>query len=112
MSSLPFARLQVAVLSRRGRWLMCFRGKRAHFADRRSAVGEAIDQASQCSKNGTPTDVVFVDENLKREVIWTYGVDRVPGGPGSGKHSSVAPRGKPGKSRARPPMAEQSHRSD
>src|SRR4030088_448032 len=111
MSSLPFARLQVAVLSRRGRWLICFRGKRAQFADRRSAVREAIDQAYQCSKNGTPTDVVFVAENLKREVIWTYGVDPDPGGRGSGKNYSVAPRGNPVKW-VRPSMAQQLHRSD
>ena len=86
MSSLPFARLQVSVLSRRGKWLISFRGKRAQFADRASAFREAIDQAYQCSKNGSPTDVIYVNEGLKRQAIWTYGIDPEPAGVGSGKH--------------------------
>ena len=85
MSSLSFARLQVAVLAHRGRWFINFRGKRAEFADRASAIREAINQADQCSKNGTPTDVVFVNDGLKQKVIWTYGVDAAPAGIRSGK---------------------------
>ena len=79
MSSLPSARLQVLVLTHRGRWFINFRGKRAKFADRASAIREAIDEAYQCSKNGTPTDVLFVDHHgLKQNAIWTCGVDPAP----------------------------------
>jgi hypothetical protein len=71
-------RVQLPVLSHRGRWLICFRGKRAEFVDRESALREAIEQAFQCSKNGSPTEVICVDDNLTTEVVWTYGVDPDP----------------------------------
>jgi hypothetical protein len=71
-------RVQLPVLSHRGRWLICFRGKRAEFIDRESALREAIEQAFQCSKNGSPTEVICVDDNLTTEVVWTYGVDPDP----------------------------------
>ena len=71
-------RVQLPVLSHRGRWLICFRGKRAEFVDRDSALREAIEQAFQCSKNGSPTEVICVDHNLTTEVVWTYGVDPDP----------------------------------
>jgi hypothetical protein len=71
-------RVQLPVLSHRGRWLICFRGKRAEFVDRESALREAIEQAFQCSKNGSPTEVICVDDNLTTEVVWTYGVDPNP----------------------------------
>ena len=71
-------RVQLPVLSHRGRWLICFRGKRAEFIDRASALREAIEQAYQCSKNGSPTEVISVDDNLNSEVVWTYGIDPDP----------------------------------
>ena len=71
-------RVQLPVLSHRGRWLISFRGKRAEFIDRESALREAVEQAFQCSKNGSPTDVICVDDNLTTEVVWTYGVDPDP----------------------------------
>ena len=71
-------RVQLPVLSHRGRWLICFRGKRAEFVDRASALREAVEQAYQCSKNGSPTEVICVDDNLNSEVVWTYGIDPDP----------------------------------
>ena len=71
-------RVQLPVLSHRGRWLICFRGKRAEFIDRASALREAIEQAYQCSKNGSPTEGICVDDNLNSEVVWTYGIDPDP----------------------------------
>jgi hypothetical protein len=71
-------RVQLPVLSHRGRWLICFRGKRAEFIDRASALREAVEQAYQCSKNGSPTEVICVDDNLNSEVVWTYGIDPDP----------------------------------
>jgi hypothetical protein len=71
-------RVQLPVLSHRGRWFICFRGKRAEFIDRASALREAIEQAYQCSKNGSPTEVICVDDNLNSEVVWTYGIDPDP----------------------------------
>jgi hypothetical protein len=71
-------RVQLPVLSHRGRWLICFQGKRAEFIDRASALREAVEQAYQCSKNGSPTEVICVDDNLNSEVVWTYGVDPDP----------------------------------
>src|ERR1700676_3126105 len=79
-------RAQLPVLSHHGRWLICFRGKRAEFVDRASALREAIEQAFQYSKNGTPTEVICVDDRLNHEVVWTYGVDPDP--PGAGRHES------------------------
>jgi hypothetical protein len=76
-------RAQLPVLSHRGRWLICFRGKRVEFVDRASALREAIEQAYQYSKNGTPTEVICLDDGLNHEVIWTYGVDPDP--PGAGR---------------------------
>ena len=74
MSSLPSARLQVLVLTHRGRWFINFRGKRAKFADRASAIREAIDEAYQCSKNGTPTDVLFVDPMASNKMLFGLAV--------------------------------------
>jgi|SRR3954470_2914202 hypothetical protein len=71
-------RVQLPVLSHRGRWFICFRGKRAEFIDRASALREAVEQAYQCSKNGSPTEVICIDHNLNSDVVWTYGVDPDP----------------------------------
>jgi hypothetical protein len=71
-------RVQLPVLSHRGRWFICFRGKRAEFIDRASALREAVEQAYQCSKNGSPTEVICIDDNLNSEVVWTYGIDPDP----------------------------------
>src|SRR5437016_681710 len=65
---------QLPLFSQNGRWLMRFRGKRVEFVDRRSALREAILEAFQHSKNGTPTQVVCIDEQLAMEIVWTYGV--------------------------------------
>ena len=80
-------RVQLPVLSHRGRWLICFRGKRAEFIDRASALREAIEQAHQCSKNGSPTEVICVDDNLNSEVVWTYGTDPDP--PAAARHEAA-----------------------
>ena len=80
-------RVQLPVLSHRGRWLICFRGKRAEFVDRASALREAIEQAYQCSKNGSPTEVISVDDNLNSEVVWTYGTDPDP--PAAARHEAA-----------------------
>jgi hypothetical protein len=80
-------RVQLPVLSHRGRWLICFRGKRAEFIDRASALREAIEQAYQCSKNGSPTEVICVDDNLNSEVVWTYGIDPDP--PAAARHEAA-----------------------
>jgi len=80
-------RVQLPVLSHRGRWLICFRGKRAEFIDRASALREAIEQAYQCSKNGSPTEVICVDDNLNSEVVWTYGTDADP--PAAARHEAA-----------------------
>jgi hypothetical protein len=89
-------RAQLPVLSHHGRWLICFRGKRAEFVDRASALREAVEQAFQYSKNGTPTEVICVDDSLNHEVIWTYGIDPDP--PGAGRREAGernrAPRAK------------------
>jgi hypothetical protein len=69
---------QLPVLSQNGRWAMRFRGKRAEFADRRSALRAAILEAFENSRNGTPTQVVCVDDHLSVEIAWTYGVDPDP----------------------------------
>jgi hypothetical protein len=81
-------RVQLPVLSHRGRWLICFRGKRAEFVDRASALREAVEQAFQCSKNGSPTEVICVDDDLNSEVVWTYGIDPDP----PAAHEPAAPR--------------------
>lgn len=57
---------------------MRFRGKRVEFVDRQSAVREAILEAFEHSRNGTPTQVVCIDEQLTFEIVWTYGVDPDP----------------------------------
>ena len=69
---------QLPVLNQNGRWLMRFRGKRVEFVDRESAVREAIKEAFDNSKNGTPTQVVCIDDQLAIEIVWTYGVDPDP----------------------------------
>ena len=68
------------LLNQNGRWLMRFRGKRVEFADRRSALREAIRAAFEHSRNGTPTQVVCIDDQLAIEIVWTYGVDPDPPG--------------------------------
>jgi hypothetical protein len=70
--------VQLPVLNQSGRWLMRFRGKRVEFVDRRSALREAILEAFEHSRNGTPTQVVCIDEQLAIEIVWTYGVDPEP----------------------------------
>jgi hypothetical protein len=69
---------QLPLLNEDGRWLMRFRGKRVEFVDRQSALREAILEAYEHSKNGTPTQVVCIDEQLAVEIAWTYGVDPDP----------------------------------
>jgi len=70
--------LQLPLLNQNGRWLMRFRGKRVEFVDRRSALREAIIEAFEHSRNGTPTQVVCIDDHLNIEIVWTYGVDPDP----------------------------------
>ena len=70
--------LPLPVLNQNGRWLLRFRGKRVEFVDRPSAVREAILEAFEHSRNGTPTQVVCIDEDLAIEIVWTYGVDPDP----------------------------------
>jgi len=70
--------LQLPVLSQNGRWLLRFRGKRVEFVDRPSALREAILEAFEHSRNGTPTQVVCIDDHLAIEIVWTYGVDPDP----------------------------------
>src|SRR5215470_19849405 len=69
---------QLPLLNQNGRWLMRFRGKRVEFVDLESALREAIVEAYEHSKNGTPTQVVCIDEQLAIEIVWTYGVDPDP----------------------------------
>lgn len=69
---------QLPLLSQNGRWLMRFRGKRAEFADRDAALRAAILEAFDHSRNGTPTQVVCIDDQLTIEIMWTYGVDPDP----------------------------------
>jgi hypothetical protein len=69
---------QLPLLNQNGRWLMRFRGKRVEFVDRRSALRQAIREAFEHSRNGTPTQVVCIDEHLAIEIAWTYGVDPDP----------------------------------
>jgi hypothetical protein len=69
---------QLPLLCQNGRWHMRFRGKRADFVDRRSALRAAILEAFENSKNGTPTQVICVDDHLSIEIVWTYGVDPDP----------------------------------
>ena len=71
---------QLPLFSQSGYWLMRFRGKRVEFVDRRSAVRAAIREAFEHSKNGTPTQVVCIDDHLGIEIVWTYGVDPDPPG--------------------------------
>jgi hypothetical protein len=69
---------QLPLLSRNGRWHMRFRGKRVEFVDRPSALRAAILEAFEHSKNGTPTQVVCIEDHLAIEIVWTYGVDPDP----------------------------------
>ena len=69
---------QLPLLNQDGRWLMRFRGKRVGFVDRPSAVRAAILEAFEHSKNGTPTQVVCIDDQLAIEIVWTYGIDPDP----------------------------------
>jgi len=69
---------QLPLLCQSGHWLMRFRGKRAEFADRGAAVRAAILEAFDHSRNGTPTQVVCIDDQLAIEIVWTYGVDPDP----------------------------------
>jgi len=78
MSRAAHKLLQLPVLNQNGRWLIRFRGKRVEFADRPSAVREAIHEAFEHSRNGTPTQVVCIDDHLAIEIVWTYGVDPNP----------------------------------
>ena len=83
---------QLPLLNENGRWLMRFRGKRIEFVNFQSALREAILEAYEHSKNGTPTQVVCIDEQLALEIMWTYGVDPDPpaalAGASERKHSA------------------------
>ena len=70
--------LQLPLLNHNGRWIMRFRGKRVAFADRQWAVREAILEAFEHSRNGTPTQVVCINDHRTLEIVWTYGVDPAP----------------------------------
>ena len=83
---------QLPLLSQNGRWLMRFRGKRAEFIDRDSALRAAILEAFEVSRNGTPTQVICVDEQLAVEIMWTYGVDADPPGVFAGKPQAAVRR--------------------
>jgi hypothetical protein len=92
---------QLPLLNQNGRWLMRFRGKRVEFVDLQSALREAIDEAFAHSKNGTPTQVVCIDEQLAIEIAWTYGVDPdppaalagMPQAPDQRRPAGASPRG-------------------
>lgn len=68
---------QLSVVNENGRWLMLFRGRRIAFVDRLSALREAVRQAHQFSKDGSPTQVVCVDD-AGSKIIWTSGLDPAP----------------------------------
>ena len=93
---------QLPLLSHNGRWLIRFRGKRAEFVDRRSAVRAAILEAFEHSRNGTPTQVVSIDDRLAIEILWTYGVDPDPPGVFAERPQEPAPR--PTRAQARHPL--------
>ena len=78
MAQAPRKLLQLPLLNHKGRWMMRFRGKRVEFADRQSAVREAILEAFEHSRNGTPTQVVCIGDHFDIEIVWTYGVDPDP----------------------------------
>ena len=78
MSNAAHKLAQLPLLCHGGRWLMRFRGKRAEFKDRASALRAAVAEAFEASRNGTPTQVVCIDEHLAIEIAWTYGVDPDP----------------------------------
>ena len=78
MSRAAHKLFQLPVLNQNGRWLIRFRGKRIEFADRPSALREAIHEAFEHSRNGTPTQVVCIDDHLAIEIVWIYGVDPDP----------------------------------
>jgi hypothetical protein len=80
---------QLPLLCQDGRWLMRFRGKRVEFVDRQSALRAAILEAFEHSRNGTPTQVVCIDDQLSIEIVWTYGVDPDP--PGAPRDTAQAP---------------------
>src|SRR3981189_3746046 len=67
-------RVQLPVLSHRGRWLICFRGKRAEFIDRASALREAAEPGYDCCINGCRPEGMCVADSLTREVVWPYGI--------------------------------------
>ena len=83
---------QLPLLCQNGRWLIRFRGKRAEFVDRRSALRAAILEAFEHSRNGTPTQVVSIDDHLAIEIVWTYGVDPDPPGAFAEQPPSAARR--------------------
>ena len=85
--------LQLPLFSENGRWLMRFRGKRVEFSDRSTALRAAIREAFEHSRNGTPTQVVCIDEHLAIEIAWTYGVDPDP--PGASSEPPRAPPSRP-----------------
>jgi hypothetical protein len=95
--------LQLPVLNQNGRWLLRFRGKRVEFADRRSALREAILEAFEHSRNGTPTQVVSIDDHLTLEIVWTYGVDPDPAPVGAAQPADRG--GSVGAAGSRPPRA-------
>jgi hypothetical protein len=80
MTYAPRKFCQLPLLNQDGRWLMRFRGKRVEFVDRPSAVRAATLEAFEHSRNGTPTQVVCIDDQLAIEIVWTYGVDPDPPG--------------------------------
>jgi hypothetical protein len=78
MSSTARKHAQLPLFSENGRWLMRFRGKHAEFTDQRTALRAAILEAFEHSRNGTPTQVICIDDHLTIEIAWTYGVDPDP----------------------------------
>src|SRR4030081_3153923 len=83
---------QLPLISQNGRWLMRFRGKRAEFVDRRSALRAAVLEAFEHSRNGTPTQVVCIDDRLAIEIVWTEGVTPAPPGGFANKPQSSGRR--------------------
>jgi len=109
MTSTARKHFQLPVFSQSGRWLMRFRGKRAEFTDRSAALRAAILEAFEHSRNGTPTQVVCIDDHLAIEIVWTYGVDPDP--PGAPAEKPRASARRPMRRRAEPIAAAQRPRA-
>ena len=55
-----------------------FTGKVVLVTGSSRGMGAAILEAFEHSKNGTPTQVVCIDDQLAIEIVWTYGIDPDP----------------------------------